>query len=180
MSAMTPIAEVILEHTAFIVAALLIAVVLGMAPVGLAQQPNWRVCFTPGENCTGLVMDQIRAARRVILARAYGFTSVPILSALKAAHARGVDVEVIVDKISARSASRARPRRLPLVPKKTVMHLALTTTRPNRCSRSRLLSFRASRALVIRMKRVYNNDNDQRLSPPWEAFSCKMPSSRVR
>jgi phosphatidylserine/phosphatidylglycerophosphate/cardiolipin synthase-like enzyme len=34
--------------------------------------------------------------------RSYSFTSVPILAALKAAHGRGVDVEVIVDKISAR------------------------------------------------------------------------------
>jgi phosphatidylserine/phosphatidylglycerophosphate/cardiolipin synthase-like enzyme len=36
------------------------------------------------------------------LVQAYSFTSAPILSALKAAHARGVDVEVIVDKTSAR------------------------------------------------------------------------------
>ena len=36
-----------------------------------------------------------------ILVQAYSFTSVPILAALKIAHARGVDVEVIVDKSSA-------------------------------------------------------------------------------
>jgi phosphatidylserine/phosphatidylglycerophosphate/cardiolipin synthase-like enzyme len=34
--------------------------------------------------------------------RTYSFTSVPILPALKRAHDRGVDVEVIVDKTSAR------------------------------------------------------------------------------
>jgi phosphatidylserine/phosphatidylglycerophosphate/cardiolipin synthase-like enzyme len=44
---------------------------------------------------------QIAAARHQILVQAYSFTSVPILSALRAAHARGVDVEVIVDKTSA-------------------------------------------------------------------------------
>jgi phosphatidylserine/phosphatidylglycerophosphate/cardiolipin synthase-like enzyme len=48
------------------------------------------------------VVDEIARARRSILVQAYSFTSVPILAALKAAHARGVEVEVIVDKTSAR------------------------------------------------------------------------------
>jgi phosphatidylserine/phosphatidylglycerophosphate/cardiolipin synthase-like enzyme len=50
----------------------------------------------------GLLVGEINAARRSILVQAYSFTSVPILAAPKAAHARGVDVEVIVDKTSAR------------------------------------------------------------------------------
>jgi phosphatidylserine/phosphatidylglycerophosphate/cardiolipin synthase-like enzyme len=49
-----------------------------------------------------LVVGEIAGARRSILVQAYSFTSAPILAALKAAHARGVDVEVIVDKTSAR------------------------------------------------------------------------------
>jgi|SRR5579871_2326173 len=71
-------------------------------PIARAQQPAWQVCFTPGQDCTGLIVAEIGAARTSVMVQAYSFTSVPILSALKAAHARGVDVEVIVDKTSAR------------------------------------------------------------------------------
>ena len=60
------------------------------------------MCFTPGGNCTDPIVSEIAGAQQSILVQAYSFTSVPILSALKAAHARGVDVEVIVDKTSAR------------------------------------------------------------------------------
>jgi phosphatidylserine/phosphatidylglycerophosphate/cardiolipin synthase-like enzyme len=58
---------------------------------------------------TGLVVDEIAAAHRSILVQASSFTSVPILAALKAAHARGVDVEVIVDKTSARARAAVGP-----------------------------------------------------------------------
>ena len=59
-------------------------------------------CFTPGQDCTDLVVSEIANVKRQILVQAYSFTSGPILAALKAAHGRGVDVEVIVDKSSAR------------------------------------------------------------------------------
>jgi phosphatidylserine/phosphatidylglycerophosphate/cardiolipin synthase-like enzyme len=49
-----------------------------------------------------MVVQEIATAQQQILVQAYSFTSVPILAALKAAHARGVDVEVIIDKSSAR------------------------------------------------------------------------------
>jgi phosphatidylserine/phosphatidylglycerophosphate/cardiolipin synthase-like enzyme len=68
-----------------------------------AQQAAWQVCFTPGQNCTGMVVQEIVDAQKQILVQAYSFTSVPILAALKAAHLRGIDVEVIVDKSSARA-----------------------------------------------------------------------------
>jgi phosphatidylserine/phosphatidylglycerophosphate/cardiolipin synthase-like enzyme len=85
-----------------LLAAARIAVALSTASPATAQPPAWQVCFTPGRDCTGLVVDEIAGARRSILVQAYSFTSVPILAVLKAAHARGVDVEVIVDKTSAR------------------------------------------------------------------------------
>ena len=66
-----------------------------------AEQPAWQVCFTPGQDCTSLIVDEIGVARRSILVQAYSFTSPPILAALKAAHLRGVEVKVIVDKSSA-------------------------------------------------------------------------------
>jgi phosphatidylserine/phosphatidylglycerophosphate/cardiolipin synthase-like enzyme len=72
-----------------------------IAPVPAAEPP-WRVCFTPGEDCSGLIVSEIAQAHSEILVQAYSFTSVPILSALKAAHERGLDVKVIVDKTSAR------------------------------------------------------------------------------
>jgi phosphatidylserine/phosphatidylglycerophosphate/cardiolipin synthase-like enzyme len=83
-------------------AAALAAALLSIAPPALAEPPAWQVCFTPGQDCTGLVVAEIASAHRSILVQAYSFTSVPILAALKAAHARGVDVELIIDKTSAR------------------------------------------------------------------------------
>jgi phosphatidylserine/phosphatidylglycerophosphate/cardiolipin synthase-like enzyme len=77
------------------------AALAALAPIASAR-PAYQVCFTPGQDCTGLVVAEIAGAHRSILVQAYSFTSVPILAALKAAHARGVDVEVIVDKTSVR------------------------------------------------------------------------------
>jgi len=87
----------------FTLATLLAAFLAASAPIARAEQPAWQVCFTPGQDCTGLIVGEIGRARTSILVQAYSFTSVPILSALKAAHARGVDVEVIVDKTSAKA-----------------------------------------------------------------------------
>jgi phosphatidylserine/phosphatidylglycerophosphate/cardiolipin synthase-like enzyme len=81
---------------------ILLAILLLSTPAVALADPA-QVCFTPGQDCTGLVVQEIAAARQQILVQAYTFTSVPILSALKAAHTRGVDVEVIVDKSSARA-----------------------------------------------------------------------------
>ncbi|WP_192884631.1 phospholipase D-like domain-containing protein [Paramagnetospirillum kuznetsovii] len=39
-------------------------------------------CFTPGEDCTGLVVSEIAAARSEVLVQAYSFTSPPIVKAL--------------------------------------------------------------------------------------------------
>jgi phosphatidylserine/phosphatidylglycerophosphate/cardiolipin synthase-like enzyme len=75
---------------------------LVLSPAAVAQQASWQVCFTPGGACTDLVISEIAGAQKQILVQAYSFTSAPILAALKAAHSRGVDVEVIVDKTSAR------------------------------------------------------------------------------
>jgi phosphatidylserine/phosphatidylglycerophosphate/cardiolipin synthase-like enzyme len=77
------------------------AVLLGLAGAP-ARAAEPLVCFTPGQDCTGLIFGEIAGARQSILVQAYSFTSVPILSALKAAHAHGIDVGVIVDKSSAR------------------------------------------------------------------------------
>jgi phospholipase D len=55
-------------------------------------------CFAPVERCAPRIVAAIDAARETIRVQAYGFTSAPILEALAAAHRRGVDVQVIVDR----------------------------------------------------------------------------------
>jgi phosphatidylserine/phosphatidylglycerophosphate/cardiolipin synthase-like enzyme len=65
-----------------------------------------RVCFVPeydgGPSCTARIAYAIAAAKQSILVQAYGFTSVPITDALVAAHSRGIDVRVILDKSNLR------------------------------------------------------------------------------
>jgi phospholipase D len=78
-----------------------ILLLLLSTPASLADS-RWQVCFTPGGLCTELIVKEIEGAQHSIRVQAYSFTSVPILSALKAAHSRGIDVQVIVDKTSAR------------------------------------------------------------------------------
>lgn len=56
------------------------------------------VCFTPGENCTASVNEQIDKAKKEVLVQAYSFTSAPIAKALLEAHKRGVNVQIILDR----------------------------------------------------------------------------------
>jgi phosphatidylserine/phosphatidylglycerophosphate/cardiolipin synthase-like enzyme len=56
------------------------------------------VCFTPGGNCTSVIVQALSDAKRTILVQAYSFTSAPIAKALLDAHTRGVQVHVILDK----------------------------------------------------------------------------------
>ena len=55
-------------------------------------------CFTPGSDCTSVIVQRIDAAKSELLVQAYGFTSTPIISAIANAKTRGVDVRVILDK----------------------------------------------------------------------------------
>lgn len=69
---------------------------------GMAQKfstdASYDVCFTPGQNCTSMLVDAINKEKSTILVQAYSFTSSPIAKALVAAKQRGVDVKVILDK----------------------------------------------------------------------------------
>ncbi len=58
----------------------------------------YQVCFTPGQNCTGLIVNTINKAQKNIDVQAYGFTSQPIINALVNAEKRGVQVRIILDK----------------------------------------------------------------------------------
>jgi len=55
------------------------------------------VCFTPGGNCTELIVNAVGGAKTSILVQAYSFTSAPIAKALLEAHKRGVQVQIILD-----------------------------------------------------------------------------------
>jgi phosphatidylserine/phosphatidylglycerophosphate/cardiolipin synthase-like enzyme len=56
------------------------------------------VCFTPGGNCTALIVQALKTAQRSVLVQAYSFTSAPIAKARLDAHKHGVQVQVILDK----------------------------------------------------------------------------------
>ena len=74
-----------------------------------AQQTICAVHFSPHGGCTEVVVHAVADAQRTVLVQAYSFTSHPIARALVAAHRRGVDVEVILDKSQqkdSRSAAR--------------------------------------------------------------------------
>ena len=58
------------------------------------------VAFSPNGDATKVIVAAIAAAKKQILVQAYGFTSPAIITALGRAKARGVDVEVILDKIN--------------------------------------------------------------------------------
>jgi len=57
-------------------------------------------CFTPGENCTDLIVKQINQSKTSIYIQAYGFTSKPIIEAVANAKSRGVEVKMILDKVN--------------------------------------------------------------------------------
>jgi phosphatidylserine/phosphatidylglycerophosphate/cardiolipin synthase-like enzyme len=57
-----------------------------------------QVYFSPHGGAQAGLTAAIGRARKSILVQAYSFTSAPVAAALKAAHDRGVDVRVILDK----------------------------------------------------------------------------------
>jgi phosphatidylserine/phosphatidylglycerophosphate/cardiolipin synthase-like enzyme len=59
---------------------------------------SYEVCFTPGQDCTSLIVKSINQAKQTIHVQAYSFTSAVIAQALVDAKRRGIDVEVILDK----------------------------------------------------------------------------------
>jgi phosphatidylserine/phosphatidylglycerophosphate/cardiolipin synthase-like enzyme len=65
---------------------------LPLGPAGMT------VCFTPGGNCTALIVQTLGEAKSSILVQGYSFTSAPMAKALLEAHKRGVRVEVILDQ----------------------------------------------------------------------------------
>jgi phosphatidylserine/phosphatidylglycerophosphate/cardiolipin synthase-like enzyme len=57
-----------------------------------------QICFTPGGQCRQLVEEAIGGAQHTILVQAYFFTAPTIAKALVAAHQRGVNVKILIDR----------------------------------------------------------------------------------
>jgi phospholipase D len=65
--------------------------------IGHADDTQIQVCFTPGEDCTHLLIEHIDAAQTSIEIQGYSFTSYKIAKALVRAAKRGVQVQIILD-----------------------------------------------------------------------------------
>lgn len=81
-----------------IVLILLALSIQGYAYELILDNAKTQVYFSPNGGCTEAIIKQIDKAEKTILVQAYSYTSVPIARALLAAHQRGVQVVIIVDK----------------------------------------------------------------------------------
>lgn len=77
-----------------------------------AQPPVVAICYelycSPKGGCTDAIVRAIDAAMKSVRVQAYQLTSEPIGNALIAASARGVDVQVLVDRSQETERSRSR------------------------------------------------------------------------
>ena len=63
-----------------------------------SSEASYEICFTPGQNCTQMIVNEIKKAKKQILVQMYTFTSKQIIQALVAAKNRGVEVKILLDK----------------------------------------------------------------------------------
>lgn len=80
-----------------ILSTIIVFAVHGKAVKG-ADIEQVQVYFSPQGGCTEAIVSTINQAQTEILVQAYSFTSVPIAKSLRAAHKRGVHVEIILDQ----------------------------------------------------------------------------------
>ncbi len=71
--------------------------ILACVPV-CAARADVAVCFEPGGPCENQIVAAIASAKRQIRMQAYSFTARPIAAALIEAKARGVDVQILLDR----------------------------------------------------------------------------------
>lgn len=86
----------------------------GMLPIGSAPpgaiDGDLACWFSPHGGCTDAVVNEIEHATRSVHVLSYTFTSHPIADALIAAHQRGLDVTVVVDKSEQHDIHSQAPR----------------------------------------------------------------------
>jgi phospholipase D len=73
-------------------------ITLPIPAIARLQADQATVCFTPGGNCLQLIRQVINQAQKQIFVQAYAFTAPAIMDALIAAHQRGVEVRILVDR----------------------------------------------------------------------------------
>ena len=66
--------------------------------VAMDTTATFEDAFSPHQGATELVVKAIVEAKKSVHVAAYSFTSRPIASALAAAHDKGIDVEMVLDK----------------------------------------------------------------------------------
>ncbi len=59
---------------------------------------RYSVCFTPGNNCTQMIVEAIDRAQHSIYVQAYSFTAQPIMHALIRTKTRGIQINILLDK----------------------------------------------------------------------------------
>lgn len=59
--------------------------------------PPLQLCFSPQQNCEGIIVEEINKAQESIYVQAYSFTSQPIIYALQQAQERNVKISIILD-----------------------------------------------------------------------------------
>jgi len=84
-----------MKSFAIVLAAVLLSTAL---PAVDKPIPTPEVYFSPGGGCTEAIVAALGHAKQTVFVQAYSFTSAPIAKALTEAHARGVKVQVILDR----------------------------------------------------------------------------------
>ena len=82
-----------------ILVALVAALPVCADQVAIMDEPC-RVFFSPRGQTTDAIVTMIHNAKSSLRVQSYSFTSRPIAEALIAAHRRGVDVQVVADKVA--------------------------------------------------------------------------------
>ena len=86
-----PKASTAMEHLA------LLSAPAAPPPQAFTAGASHQICFTPGEDCEGLIVATIHRARKQLLMIAYSFTNKAIAQALIDAKKRGVDAALGTD-----------------------------------------------------------------------------------
>ncbi len=73
-----------------------------------------QVCFVPGDNCEGMIVDHINHAESSIDVQAYHLTNKRIVLALMLAEQRGVKIRIILDKVAEKEALPLRNEGIPV------------------------------------------------------------------
>src|ERR1700680_103927 len=74
------------------------AAFVSLTPLSGSAEPSRTACFTPGQDCTGLIAAAIDDAKSDLRVQSYYLTSYPIIDAIKRAKARGINIQIIVDR----------------------------------------------------------------------------------